>query len=278
MKSPPRYLIAKYVPDVRRMEPVNIGVILWNHGRTATRFLPVEEAVGLVNEEATYSRWLDFWNGLLDQATIKPARGAAVPKEDAAFVDALLKMQEGNYLLTDGGLLTDKLPSKQIAAAADHLYKQLVSRKDSRPATPREQGVKLKFMSDRLFDETGLSQRKDFKKSLPVPCKVGKVQASFKFNYAVMNGTLGSVFHRVQLGVGQSVNSAAFMFEHVQQANLLKKERCAAIVRAGDGEDGIGGETAVTLEMLRSFATVINVADHEQAADLISQVAGNGVH
>ena len=31
----PRFLIAKYAPDLRRMEPRNIGVIVWNEGTTA---------------------------------------------------------------------------------------------------------------------------------------------------------------------------------------------------------------------------------------------------
>jgi hypothetical protein len=31
MKTP-RYLIANYIPDLRRMEPRNIGVVLWALG------------------------------------------------------------------------------------------------------------------------------------------------------------------------------------------------------------------------------------------------------
>lgn len=34
----PRYLIAKYIPDLRRMEPRNIGVIVWSPQGVAARF------------------------------------------------------------------------------------------------------------------------------------------------------------------------------------------------------------------------------------------------
>ena len=36
--STPRYLIAKYIPDLQRVEPQNIGVIVWAPGVAAARF------------------------------------------------------------------------------------------------------------------------------------------------------------------------------------------------------------------------------------------------
>ena len=35
----PRYLLAKYIPDPLRMEPRNIGVVLWAEGNVAARFV-----------------------------------------------------------------------------------------------------------------------------------------------------------------------------------------------------------------------------------------------
>ena len=34
-----RFLVAKYIPDMRRPEPRQIGVIVWTHGKLSARFL-----------------------------------------------------------------------------------------------------------------------------------------------------------------------------------------------------------------------------------------------
>ena len=64
MKNLPKYLVAKYVSDPRRMEPRNIGVVLWASGRVAARFLESDEAE-FVGDKKTYARWIDYWRGLL---------------------------------------------------------------------------------------------------------------------------------------------------------------------------------------------------------------------
>ena len=40
----PRYLLAKYIPDHLRMEPRNIGVVLWAEGNVTARFFGESDA------------------------------------------------------------------------------------------------------------------------------------------------------------------------------------------------------------------------------------------
>ena len=35
----PKYLIAKYIPDLNRMEPRNIGIVVWSPEGIEARFL-----------------------------------------------------------------------------------------------------------------------------------------------------------------------------------------------------------------------------------------------
>ena len=62
-----QYLVAKYVPDIRRMEPRNIGVFVWMPGAISARFLQPDAVVPFVNEPETYNRWVRFWNEKIAQ-------------------------------------------------------------------------------------------------------------------------------------------------------------------------------------------------------------------
>src|ERR1700722_19258050 len=100
MKTQQRYLIAKYVPDARRMEPRNIGVVLWASGKAVARFLRPQEADFIADKEI-YERWTKYWHGLFGGSSIARMRGEPVPKDDPEFLDEFLKTQQGNYLLFD---------------------------------------------------------------------------------------------------------------------------------------------------------------------------------
>lgn len=268
MTDPQRYLIAKYAPDVRRMEPVNIGVVLWSGGRAVARFLPWEQAAGFVNDEGTYQRWMGYWHGLLAQSVIEPPGAGAVPQDDPHYLDAFAKTQQGNYLLVEGGQVTDRIPARQLSKAADYLFSQLVERPRGGRPEPRKEKKQLKAVCAKLFKDSGLTEREDFKPHYAVRCRVGHVDRDFTFSYAEANGRLKSVYQRVPLSVVHLVNSAAFMFDNLRRAGVLKKNRCAAIVQAsGPNSDP---ETTALLEMLREFATVINVAEYAAAMEQLA--------
>lgn len=65
-----RYLVAKYVPDLRRMEPKNIGVVVWSDGVVAARFAaecPEKSGTvddrcvpGFVRSLSAYKQWVRF--------------------------------------------------------------------------------------------------------------------------------------------------------------------------------------------------------------------------
>ena len=230
MSANQRFLIVKYAPDVRRMEPVNVGIVVWAQGRAEIKFLPAAEAAALVNDSAVYKRWVGHWSRMVAGEAIEAGGGTPVPKTSPQFVEELLKTQKGNYILADGGEIVDRITAKNIADATDYLFDELVARKGSHQPSQREQAVTLQYMSASILKETGITGHDEFQRSYPVTCRVGDFETELKVHYAIANGKPRSVFHRVQIGVTQSVRAASFMFEHLRKDAKLSKENCAALL------------------------------------------------
>jgi hypothetical protein len=69
----PRYLVAKYISDLQRMEPRNIGIVVCASGVTCARFLGEKpgrpghvdgrKVPPFVTSVAAYKQWIEFWRG-----------------------------------------------------------------------------------------------------------------------------------------------------------------------------------------------------------------------
>ena len=79
----PRYLLAKYIPDPLRMEPRNIGVVLWAEGNVAARFVGESDSpdsgsrlprrLGLPDRQV-YKKWVQYWREQMERPSL--TRGA----------------------------------------------------------------------------------------------------------------------------------------------------------------------------------------------------------
>jgi hypothetical protein len=281
MRKSQRYLVAKYTPDPRRMEPRNIGVVLWAAGRAVARFLDEEDAY-FVRDRPNYRRWVAYWQSLIEEQRISLPRKPIVTMDRPEFLDAMLGTQEGNYLLFDGGFVMDAVRRNMLPAAVDHLFRELVIRNSPEPMDHKEQAARLKAECDRALADVGLAARDDFKKSVRVPCKVKQVKMPFKFNYAIVAddaarpGRVRAVFQRVYVGGQQSVTSAAFMYQQLIRAKLLRKEQCAALISQEAGMTP-SADAAASVQMLEEHATVINIADARAAREKLQEVADKAV-
>lgn len=125
MRQP--FLVAKYVADVRRMEPRNIGIVLWVRGRVGYRFLPTKDAT-FIDDKTTYERWVEYWTLEIEQPVIRDYKARQdYPKTKPEFLDGLRTKTKPSYLLYDGGEVIDKVPMKELAAAVDYLFGELVA-------------------------------------------------------------------------------------------------------------------------------------------------------
>lgn len=133
-----RFLIAKYVPDVFRNEPRNIGVVLWSpHGIVARFAGENPDAPGEVDDTQipsfvasteAYKQWIRYWRREIAEAALRPmAGGAAVPRTAPGFVDVLGQTEPSNYILADGGMIFDPVPVEKLSQVVSQLYATCVA-------------------------------------------------------------------------------------------------------------------------------------------------------
>jgi len=129
-----RFLVAKYIPDVRRMEPRNIGVVVWHGGHVEARFLGENDGppryIG-VKDRTNYGKWLASWRAQLAKPFLEAGSGETINRSSPRFLDALCGWSRGNYVLVEGGDITESLDRDSLAEATEYLFSELVSHKET---------------------------------------------------------------------------------------------------------------------------------------------------
>jgi hypothetical protein len=272
----PRFLVAKYVPDLARMEPRNVGVILWNGTDASSRFLGTD-AASFVDDQQTYLRWVKYWEGAIKSETLKVPRSPAVHKKDAHYLDALKKTERGNFRLLDGGGLLEGLASADIKDATDFLFRRIVETLQARESATDEnetESQKIVTASREALEAVGVWNRHDFQRSdVTFPCRVHGVWKQLRFHLALGGATPKAVFQRVRIDNDSSWQTATFRFEWLLKSELkVTKDRCAAFVSASD-EQLEDQNLKGNLEVLADCSTVVNLAKRDQALDILSRIA-----
>src|SRR5262245_34785589 len=97
-----RYAVAKYVPDLLRQEPRNIGVFVIGNEDAASRLLGETSSgaldlrrVPFVNDRSVYAEWYAYWK-------------AIVTRRPQNLWDELMVDKTGAYAVWPGGTLHAK--------------------------------------------------------------------------------------------------------------------------------------------------------------------------
>ena len=273
----PRFLIAKYAPDLRRMEPRNIGVIVWNEGTVAAKFLG-ESGDSLrrlhLNSPRVYREWIDFWRCEINKPKLRLATRGEVERASPEFVDAILSTSRQNYMLVDGGFLLESLPVSETENLATDLFKEFVEEPSKQPAVDPFASQRLRRAADTLLKQAELSKSKDFMTPFDWLCPIRGTKQHFKFDYALHDGTPYSLMERVTLAKLQSVTSTVFMFDAMLQANPLRltKDKCVAFVQASEAELQ-QPDTHESLKLMESTCTVVNVCETKNGLERLRLLA-----
>jgi hypothetical protein len=274
MKVSPQFLVAKYVPDIQRLEPRNIGIIVWGGGFTAARFLGEKDGklrVPLMIEKDShdaYRQWVQYWRYQLLAKSIRTDAGVVVEKGSDQFLGALQEKSKDFFRLVNGGGLMDRIPVAALDDFASELFQKLVEPPRS-ASNSKSEAVELQAATKRLFAESGIS---GLQHDLPVPRHVHGVLRQFSVDVAI--GPIAypkAVFKKVLLTKNQSIDSSAFMFESLvnDSAHPIPKENCAALV---NGSHAVDEEARSGVAMLKEIATVIDVSE-KWAKDRILEIA-----
>jgi hypothetical protein len=177
--SAPKYYVAKYIPDLQRMEPRNVGIVVWSPEGIEARFVAEKpDRAGEVDGRAVpsfvtsptaYRQWIQFWRAELAKPQVESSDGGPKATKDSPdFLAAVQSWNRGNFVLVDGGHLLDVVDADDLPALADHLFETLV---DASPSDETRDPT-LDELCDQLFKETNLAANPHFHTRYPVTCEI----------------------------------------------------------------------------------------------------------
>ncbi len=267
-----RYLLAKYIPDLFRGEPRNVGVVLWSESGVVARF--IGEKPGLpgqviskrippfVGSRESYRQWVAYWQCQLKLVTLKDRRrpGTSADRSNPEYLDILAGTSRGNYILTAAGELLD--PVSDPRDAVNYLFKTLVQ-------APVEPAVAtLDSVCESLIERFKLRDDPHFKTSFPVPCQLpGGVSTDLGFSYAYKNGSLHRLYQQVpfRAGAGRiraAVNQTALKFQRVAFDGNIDRDRAVSLVYL-DPQSKLDDDHEHLLRVLGTVSRVVDVAREE---------------
>ena len=276
-----RFLIAKYAPDLSRMEPKNIGVIVWQAGYTDSLFLGEDPAsrvfTGIprrlgVKDSANYQRWIVSWRRQLNKPALELDHGKIINRESPEFVDGLREWTRAHYMLVDGGeaeavdspcdlpKLTKQLFEALVAVATDEIK-------------PEAEAVQLKAKVIELWKTLGVWGRSDFRLDQPVQYSLFGQAKLFSFDYAFgPSESPHAVGQRVILEKQHIFDGIFMNLEHYRSSRSVTKDRCAAFVLPNQATRH-KEEVETNLKVLQNIATVIDLSNPSQASMEASHLA-----
>lgn len=284
MTSTTKFLVAKYTPDLRRMEPRNFGVIVWSNGQVAARFAgePNREKATIkppanlhVNSRVAYRKWIRYWRELMSRPEIRSAKGDFVSRDSDTFVAALQDKSKPQYKLVRGGEFL-RVVSGHLNDVVDELFDEIVGQSRASTISPSADASRLlKSTGRKVLAASYLAGRQGFRgNGFPWVCPVGSEKVPFTFDGAIHNGLAPSaLFDMVQLWKPDDVYATAYEFGAMQKAySSLDLKKCVAMVYPTNDKDT--GKTQTSLaNVLRNYCTVVDLRDFDDAVASLNAVA-----
>jgi hypothetical protein len=261
-----RYILAKYAPDLARMEPRNIGVVVWHNGVFAKIFLDAKDAASIgVGDETTYERWMAYWSRLLTSDEVRPRRGKPVPVSDAASIDAFISTQKGNYMLVDAGEIIKPLKKADLKHATEYLFNDLVA---TRKQKKRTLSTTFRKACTDVLDSASIV----YKMREPVECSWGGVKRVLHPDYYIGNGHPDTILQRVELPDESSVNASALLVHAILNAGVVNRKNCRFLVRSSDATTD---NARASLELCDGLCGYVDIDQQHAAKEIRELVAAS---
>jgi hypothetical protein len=268
------YLIAKYVPDLARNEPVNIGLVVYDGTRVAARFegetddrpIDLRRVRHRIPSSRAYQQWVMYWRRALNDPAILDETLREAAGGDARVIDRLVNLPARDFYLEHGGTIAFDLDEPTLDETLGELYERLVRGREA----PAEMSLHEKSVESFRAAGIRVNDERVFITRPPVTLRVHGVEIPDEFSFAVRNGRL----HYVQ-EVGFDPTSALRTRKELGRAlllldNLPDGERAIALF---DSEDVVAA-TRPLVEVLRAAAPLVDVLDPAPAAKQITELIG----
>lgn len=271
-----KYLLAKYIPDLHRFEPRNIGVIVWSLLGIEARFLaeypdrPGEvdgrSIPSFVTSASAYRQWIRYWRDAITGTAIQPLGGGDVVSSSSPdFIDVLQQTARGNFVVVDSGSVLDDISEEELPVVADQLFTQLIEVNTAEE--PRNIG--FDELCDSLMNRAKIKNHLNFRDRYPVRCSVRGIEEEFVFSHAIANGTIERAYQRFPIPKRKSQlqknrDATAWMLESILRANLITSDKTIVLVDATP-EQISQAEVDKSIRLLRSMSRVVNIVDESEA-------------
>lgn len=268
------WFVVKYMPDLYRREPRNVGVVLLHQGHGFTRFLGQDPSSGELIPEwpdqrvwpeqqappvQTYRSWIDYFSHHAAQGTWERA------------LDILSRQPLDNFYVEEGGKYERGVGDPR--SLLDELFRQLV---DSGLGLGGTSGVagegNVQTLVKQVFEAARIDRKVQLRPDYPVQVegRRGAVQETVKFHYRYVNGVV-TLMERVSLYQAkrnrnlQQVRDLLYRIEHVTEAHDVSRFIALYYV---PGLEPAAAQEAVSreLHLLETYADVVDVSDVATAA------------
>jgi len=272
-----KYLVAKYVPDVFRNEPVNIGILTWVDGEVGWKFIGQRDEnstaidgraqgiVGRIKSVPNYKQWIESWVIRLQAPQLHTRQYGTIEHSSPDFLNALATYGEGSYILEAGGELMDDVNSREIREVTNSLFATLVGTPDEKESYKSTEEVR-----DELLRDANVGFDDHVKRDQPVDLRMNGKQFRPKFSVYIGNGDPHALGLMVPLtapgkAAQNSARAAELLFLRVLDQGLVPQDRCAAFVYTRDDDDN-PEIIHDSLEELSLVSTVIDITQNRRFA------------
>lgn len=254
------WLVAKYVQDLRRQEPKNVGVVLKVGDLFLSRFLGERDegqidgrtVRGLVSSVDNYKAWVAHW-----QHTTSRGRGD---------FDVFTKRRgDDSYYLEYGGERLFGSEETEPEDMLDYLYGVLVEE------APEPKTLNVRQLSERVLDHAGILDKVTSEYHLPLRLGGGNTDRAY-FDYRYDNGAV-HLMKRITLTYEgerswERVHAAAWDFEKAALNPDNSGQGLIALVKTRPFDPDLETQIGV----LSNLAFVVNVAQVDEAASKLTQL------
>lgn len=284
-----QFLVAKYIPDLQRFEPRNVGVVVWTPDSVEARFLaeypnrPGEvdgrRKPDFFQSLKAYRQWVRFWRKTVDQAEKERFAQGVTRRMGPEVLERLKAASKGNFVFVDGGFLLDPVAPYELALLADQLFQKLVVTHEE---TVLAEGPSLEQRCQQIFQKLPLPSEVKLIRDFTIPCQIGDMERKFRFDYVLKNGAVQGVYDQFELpnwkksrrttSFWDRVDAAAFKFDKVIEESVADRAHTAALILAEE-EDYSDPDIGKAIELLDSVTHVVNVADMSRATQAMERLA-----
>ncbi len=258
------WLVVKYMHDLRRREPVNVGVILHTDGTSTFRFLGQRSdgqidgrRIKWAGSVRTYKAWVEYWK-----------RTLATSEAD---VDALLKLvPSSNYLVEYGGERLLGTGDLDPSSFLDSLFGILVAQGPERTTLNVEQ------LSESVLNQVGIADRVQRRAKFEVVSGSGALDSVY-FDYRFDNGAV-NLMQRLNLIYDDErswdvAHAGAWTFDKAAHLHLEggRTRQLVALVKHRDMDAELRRQLGVLHETTN---LVVNVGEQDRAASKLAEVLG----